>query len=108
MASTPVTPVPGVNTTITQGGQAIVVIDIGPEGGIITNPASNTDQGIENAESIYVDPTGADATIGAFGTSFELQPGQSWTVIPGQTTQTTVNAASAGHRISAVSWKDAS
>jgi hypothetical protein len=107
MASTPVTPVAGINTSIIVGGQAVVVIDIGPEGGIITNPASNTDQGIANAESIYVDPTGADANIGAFGTSFELQPGQSWTAIPGQTTKTTVNAASAGHRFSAVSWKDA-
>jgi hypothetical protein len=107
MASTPVTPVPGVNTTITTGGQAVVAIDIGPEGGIITNPASATDQGIPNAESIYVDPTGANANIGAFGTTFELQPGQSWTCIPGQTTKTTVNAATPGHRFSAVSWKDA-
>jgi len=34
--------------------------------------------------------------------SFALQPGQTWQIIPGQTTPTSVNAASSGHQFTAV------
>ena len=105
MAADPVTPVPGLASVVTVGGTAVEVVGVGPNGGFITNPASSSDQGISpNPESLYVDPTGANPTIGAFGTTFEIVPGGSWLLIPGQTTPTMVNAASSGHRFSVISY----
>ena len=105
MAATPVTPKAGLNSAIVIGGTPVIAVDIGPNGGYITNPANPTDQGIGggNTESLYVDAVNA-AQIGGFGTTFELQPGQTWTVIPGQTTPTSVNASTSGHRFSVVSF----
>ena len=103
MAATPVTPIPGLNSAIVTGGTAVVAVDVGPNGGFITNPSNATDQGISAAESIYVDPV-ATAHIGGYGTTFEVPPGGTWQLIPGQTTQTTVNATSSSHRFSVVSY----
>ena len=47
----------------------------------------------------------SSATPGSgWGTTFTLLPGAVWTAIPGQLTPTWVNAATAGHRFSAISW----
>jgi hypothetical protein len=99
-----VTPVSGVNVSITAGGASVVAIPGNPNGGYITNPLIATDQGISVVEPLYVDPAGSASVLQGNGTVFALQPGQTWTVIPGQTTPTYVNAASAGHKFSAVYW----
>ncbi len=101
MAAEPVTPVAGTNSVVAAGGTAVQAAPAAPNGGFITNPASAVDQGIADAETLYVDPVGA-ADVQANGTTFALAPGQSWSLIPGQTTTTTVNAASAGHKFSVV------
>lgn len=99
--TTPVTPQAGAASVIPVGGTAVIAALAAPNGGFITNPASATDQGLANAETLYVDPVGA-AGLEANGTTFALAPGQSWSLIPGQTTTTSVNAASDGHKFSIV------
>lgn len=98
-----VTPIAGIVAVVTTGGTAVNAIAANPNGGIITNPYTAADQGIGTAEPLYINIVGAAATA-AFGTTFALQPGQSWAVVPGQTTATSVNAASSGHRFSVTSW----
>lgn len=101
MAATPVTPTAGAASEVTIGGTSVIAALAAPNGGFITNPASAADQGLADAETLYVDPVGA-AGLEANGTTFALAPGQSWSLIPGQTTQTSVNAASSGHKYSVV------
>jgi hypothetical protein len=108
MAATPVTPVPGVSSTIALGGAAQVVVPASPNGGFITNPSLASDQGISTPENLYVDPTGTAAIIGAFGTCFAIPPGGTWEIIPGQTTTTSINGFTTGHRFSVVSYLIAS
>lgn len=96
MAATPVTPIPGINSTVASGGSAVTAVNPAPNGGFITNPATAS-------ETLYVNPAGT-AGLNANGTTFGLAPGQTWTVIPGQTTATSVNAATSGHQFSVVSW----
>jgi hypothetical protein len=102
--TTPVTPVAGPNTFITTGGVSVIAIFPAPNGGYITNPLSASDQGIATAETLYVDPVGSAGVLHANTTTFALAPGQTWTVIAGQTTPTFVNAATSGHKFSAVSF----
>lgn len=104
MAAEAVTPVAGITSVVAVGGTPVEVVPAGPNGGFITNPIANTDQGIAIAENLYVDcvnPAGA-GTIGN-GTTFVLYPGASWPIIPGQTTSTSVNAKTSGHKFS-VTW----
>jgi hypothetical protein len=99
-----VNPQPGTNSVIGTGGTAVQAVPANPQGGgIITNPLSNADQGIATAEPLFVSPRG-DATLEAHDTTFALAPGQSWSIIPGQMTATSVNAATDGHRFSVVWW----
>lgn len=96
MAATPVIPTEGLTPQIAEGGQSQVAIPAGPDGGVITNPITAT-------EYLMVNPIGnASLTIG--GSTFGLAPGQTWDVIPGQTTPTSVIAATTGHVFSAVYW----
>jgi hypothetical protein len=101
MAATPVTPVAGLTTTIETGGDAVIAVPAGPNGGYITNPASAEDQDIPDAEFLYVDQA-KEAIIGAFGTTIGLAPGQSYDLIAGATNPVTVNASTAGHRFTVV------
>ena len=103
MAATPVTPIPGNASQIAQGGVAVNAVLGGPNGGQIVNPYTPADQGIPNTEPLYVDPVG-EAGLAGNGTTFALQPGQSWSVIPGQVTNTSVNAATSGHKFSVFSY----
>ena len=100
------TPTNGLSTSISNGFQPTRVANGGVSGGIITNPLAASDQGLANAEVLYVDPVGpcapVNGVLGAYGTIFALQPGDKWYLIPGQTTATTVNAVSTGHRFSVV------
>ena len=104
MATTPTTPTAPINYSVSASGVSTPVIPAGPNGGIITNPVYATDQGISTAEILYVDPTGAAPTLYANNTTFELLPGQTWTVIPGQISITNVTANTAGHKFSATWW----
>lgn len=92
-------------TAIVTGGVALNAIPAGVAGGVITNPLIPFDQGLGAAEVLYINPVGS-AALEANGSTFALQPGQSWNVIPGQLTPTSVNAASAGHKYSAVYWTE--
>lgn len=98
MAIPAVTPQAGLNTIIAVGSKAVIVFPGAINGGFITNPPEAT-------ESLFVDavtPSGAGVTAG--GSTFEIEPGASWTAIPGQTTPTTANAVTAGHVFSAMFW----
>lgn len=99
----PVTPIPGLTSVVTTGGDAVIAVAPGPNGLLITNPYAAADQGLVNAEPLYVDPVTGAGTAGN-GTTFALQPGQTWQGIPGQTTPTSVNAPTNGHQFSVVSW----
>ena len=101
------TPTNGLTTSVPGSMQSVRVANGGVvNGGLITNPLAASDQGLANAEVLYVDPVGTCAPVsgvlGAYGTIFALQPGQSWPLIAGQTTATYVNALSQGHRFSVV------
>jgi len=96
-----VTPTPGLTDTVGTGGTPVAAVPANPNGGFITNPASAADQGLVTAEDLFVDPVTNAGTAG-FGTTFRLGPGQTWDIIPGQTTPTTVNANTSGHRFSVV------
>ncbi len=91
-----VTPVPGLVSQVTTGGQSVIAIPAGPNGGLIMNPPNAP-------ETLYVNPVGA-ASISAGGSNFAIPPGGSWEVIPGQTTQTSVNSASNNHAFSSIYW----
>jgi len=98
-----VTPIAGLVSVVTTGGTPVTAIAANPNGGIITNPLTATDQNISIAEPLYIDPVTSPG-LAANGTTFRLEPGQSWLVIPGQSTVTRVNAATSGHKFSVVSW----
>lgn len=99
-----VKPIAGNASIVTTGGTSVLAILANPNGGYITNPVTATDQGIGTAEVLYVDPVGSAGMLQGNGTVFAIQPGQSWTVIPGQTTPTYVNATTSGHKFTSVSW----
>lgn len=98
------TPVVGL-VTQTGGAPGVGVLAISPNqsGGYIVNPLSASDQGLSAAEVLYVDQV-STATPVANGSTIALQPGQSYTVIPGTTTGVTVASASANHKFTAVMW----
>ena len=91
-------------SVVAVGGQAVTPI-FGPvAGGYIVNPASATDQGLIFAEPLYIDITGP-AALAVTATTMALQPGQTFLVVPGQTTNVSVNARSSGHRFSGVVYQ---
>jgi hypothetical protein len=91
------------SSSVAIGGMAVTV-GYGPLlGGFITNPASAADQGISGPpEILYVDPTGAPAALHVTETTVALQAGASFTFAPNQTTNISVNAATAGHKFSGI------
>lgn len=103
MAATPVTPVAGLTSVVAVGGTPVIAAGPNPNGGFITNPASATDQGLSAPEPLYIDPVGA-AGLAGNGTTFALAPGATWELIAGQTTQTSVNAVSNGHKFSVTTY----
>jgi hypothetical protein len=98
------TPVAGMasQTSPTPG---VPVNAIGPNqaGGYIVNPLVAVDQGLPNAEVLYVSQVGP-ADTQAFNVTVALQPGQSYTVIPNTTTPVSVASQSANHKFTAVQW----
>ena len=96
-----ITPGPGLVSQITTGGTAVTAVPANANGGYIVNPLLATDQGIVTAEVLYVNPV-TTATTSANGTTIALQPGQSFSLIPGSTLPVSVNAATTGHRFTVV------
>jgi len=92
----PVTPIPGNASEVVTAGTAVTAVGANPNGGFITNPPGASGY-------LFVDPVGVAGTS-AEGTTFGIAPGQSWNIIPGQTTPTTVNALDSNHVFSVVSW----
>lgn len=88
-------------SSILVGGQAQTIM-YGPVlGGVIVNPASADDQGLAVMEPLFVDVVGAAGTE-VSETTFALQPGQSYWLTPNQASNVSVNAASSGHKFSAI------
>lgn len=90
-------------SVIAVGGQAVTLM-YGPIlGGLIVNPADATDQGISLVEVLYVDLFGPAGTATS-ATTVAVQPGQSYAVPP-TTGNVSVNAATSGHRFSAITYQ---
>lgn len=98
-----VTPLAPLASSVPSGGTPVTVFPAGIGGGFIQNPASASDQGVSPAEPLYVNVVDL-AELEGNETTFALAPGETWTAIPGQTTVTSVNAASNGHMFSATYW----
>jgi hypothetical protein len=91
-------------SSVAVGGTAVTVA-FGPlNGGLIVNPPNATQQGIAVAEVLYVDVTGS-AYLGETETTVPVQPGQYFTIIPGQVTNVSVNAATSGHLFSGIIYQ---
>lgn len=94
----------GASSKIALGGVPQVAL-FGPlGGGKITNPITAADQGLSVAEPLFLDLTGP-AALGETPTTILLAPGQSLDVPVGDTVSVWVNAASTGHRFSAVTFQ---
>ena len=97
-----VTPRAGLVSQVAQANTPVNVAVGGDNGGFIVNPATGGDQGLPgDPETLYVDPVGP-ATLQGNGTTFAIPPGGSWQFIAGQTTPTSVNAPTGGHKFSVV------
>lgn len=108
MAVDPVTPAPGQAFSIAAGGTPVEVFPAGIAGGFIQNPSTAVAQGIggadDAAESLFISVVGEAGLVGN-DITFELYPGETWQGIPGQTTATSVNAATSGHSFAATYWE---
>lgn len=93
-------------SVVTTGGTAVTPITGPCNGGIITNPINTAAQAV-TAEPLYVDMVGTPSAVdaNANGTTFRLDPGQSFD-IPALAAgvNVKVNAATAGHKFSAMKW----
>ena len=99
----PARPSAAATSTVIAGGTPVIAV-YGPVAGFtITNPVSAVDQGVAAAEPLYVNISGA-ASIVADGTTFALQPGQSYSSSATLFGDVSVNAATNGHQFSAVAW----
>jgi hypothetical protein len=101
-----VTPQPPNTSTVVTGGvpvTAVLAVSNGINGGYVVNPLTASDQGLGAIEPLYVNIV-TNATTSGNGTTVALQAGQSFALVPGQTTAVSVNAASNGHRFTCVFW----
>lgn len=99
-----ITPLIGLVTVISVGGTAEIVIPAGAYGGYIWNPLTSTDQGLVSPEYLYIDPI-TSAGLNGFGSTVALTPGQMFNIpIVKSTLPITVNAATSGHKFTAVYW----
>jgi hypothetical protein len=98
------TPIQGPNV-VTSGtpGTAVIGIAVNQSGGYITNPTTAEDQGVSDAESLYVDPV-TNANLFAGETTTELLPGETYYIIPNSTKPVTVSSQSPNHNFTAVQW----
>jgi hypothetical protein len=100
-----VTPVPADNYEVVTGGTPVTLFGPNVDGGLMVNPSNADDQDISGTiEDVFVDPTGAAATLQGNGSCFRIPPGGYWNAIPGQTSSTSMNAQTSGHKTSAIKW----
>jgi hypothetical protein len=98
------TPLAGLaNQTSATAGVPVNAIAANQSGGYIVNPLAAADQGLPNAEVLYVSQVG-NADTSANNVTIALQPGQSYTVIPNTTTPVSVASNSPNHKFTAVQW----
>lgn len=83
------------------GGTPVTVMSGPLAGGFVTNPQSAEDQGIPVIEALFIDLTGP-AALEETATTYPIQPGQTFTIPAGMLGDVSVNAATSGHRFSAV------
>lgn len=88
-------------TIIEVGGTATIAMYAPLIGGFITNPSAAADQDLPQTEPLFVDFTGP-AALTQTSTTFELLPGASVVVPANDLLNVWVNAASSGHKFSAV------
>lgn len=96
MAVPAVTPGPGLADEVVTANNPVIAAGPNPNGGFITNP-------ISAPASLLIDPVGS-AAVTAGGTTFSLPPGDTWNLIPGQITETSVNSPANNHIFSIVVW----
>ncbi len=99
-----VVPHPCDTMTVTTGSTAVKPIGSVTTGYSIGNPVTAAEQGVSPAESLYIDITGADATILGVGTTLELLPGQVYPGVGLSDKSVSINAASSGHKFSCTRW----
>jgi hypothetical protein len=100
------TPAAATTNTVATGATAVTAFSGPCNGGVITNPANGTRQGV-TAEPIYIDMVGTPLAteVGAVGTTFAIDTGQSFTIPPlASGVAVKVNAATSGHKFSVVKW----
>jgi hypothetical protein len=97
------TPAAGTAYAIVTGGVPLNIITGPVNGCYVTNPTSATDQNIATAENIYLNPVTAATTTGN-GTNVTIAPGQSYSCVPGQTTNLSMIAATTAHAVTVVKW----
>jgi hypothetical protein len=73
-------------------------------GGVIVNPLTAEDQGLEVAESLFVDFTGPSYSY-VTGTTFELKPGESVEIPEHNLNGAWVTSANGGHRFTCIVYK---
>lgn len=96
---TAVRPFQGATSVVGIGGKAVIAA-FGPMlGGFIKNSINPLDQGLTEAEPIYVDLT-TTAIVGISATCSAVYPGQTFTIPEGFTGNVSVNASSSGHMFS--------
>lgn len=102
--TTPLTPQQGPNVVIASGGTPVLAIPSSVNGGYIANPSLPDDQGLSAPEPLFYDQVGGCDDPAAGGTIMALWPGERVDILPGSTLGVYVNAATAGHRFTAVFW----
>ena len=93
----------GAAAGVAVGGTAVTAIYGPVSGGLIVNPALPIDQGLAYPEFLYVDLAGTAGTTES-GTTRALFPGEAL-LVPASTKSVSVNAASSGHRFTALFWQ---
>ncbi|HXB12769.1 MAG TPA: hypothetical protein VNZ45_12330 [Bacteroidia bacterium] len=97
-----IVPTAGLTSTVAASGKSVQVSSSSAVGGYIINPASNVDQGLSQANILYVDPTGP-ASNGISATTIQLYPGVKFE-IPPNSNGVWCNSNSSGHKFTVVQY----
>lgn len=97
------TPAAGTASAIVTGGAATTLVTGPVKGCYIVNPLTATEQNIAAAEVAQINAVTTAVATGR-GTNATLQPGQSFSCVPGQTTNVSAIAATTAHAFTVVVW----
>lgn len=95
-----VTLYPAAASVVKTGGEPVTVAFAGVAGGLVVNPLSAGDQGLNAPEPLFIDLVNP-ATAFSSQTTSVIWPGGTYQIPPGDTNNVTVNSASSGHKFSA-------